>query len=133
MARRSNRSRPSRPSVWNMRCRNGKYITAICPNKLPPTARLNIRLPASFSSPRSTLFPSLRHVSALNMSKNTKQVKVMVVSRALMERSMMSVPSMMTVADVRTRWIKARLRTRAVFDRGGRDMTAGSTGSTPRD
>lgn len=45
----------------------------------------------------------------------------------------MSVPSMMTVADVRTRWIKARLRTRAVLDRGGRFMMAGSTGSTPRD
>lgn len=45
----------------------------------------------------------------------------------------MRVPSIITVADVSTRWIKARLRTRAVFDRGGRDMTAGSTGSTPRD
>lgn len=37
------------------------------------------------------------------------------------------------VAEVRTRWIRARVRTRAFFGRGGRDMTAGSTGSTPRD
>ena len=37
------------------------------------------------------------------------------------------------VAEVRTRWIKGRVRTRAFLERGGRVMTAGSTGSTPRD
>ena len=45
----------------------------------------------------------------------------------------MSVPSMIMLAEVRTRWIRARVRTRAPRGRGGRDMTAGSTGSTPRD
>lgn len=46
---------------------------------------------------------------------------------------MMMVPSMMMEAEVRTRWMRARVRTRAVRERGGRDMMAGSTGSTPRD
>lgn len=40
---------------------------------------------------------------------------------------------MMMEAEVRTRWMRARVRTRAVRERGGRDMMAGSTGSTPRD
>lgn len=43
------------------------------------------------------------------------------------------VPSMMMKAEVRTRWIKGRVRTRAFLARGGQVMTAGSTGSTPRD
>lgn len=45
----------------------------------------------------------------------------------------MMVPSMMMEAEVRTRWMRARVRTRAVRERGGRDIIAGSTGSTPRD
>ncbi len=40
---------------------------------------------------------------------------------------------MMTVADVRTRWMTGRVRTRAALERGGRFMIAGSTGSTPKD
>lgn len=36
-------------------------------------------------------------------------------------------------ADCRTRWRRALVRTRAVRERGGRDITAGSTGSTPSD
>lgn len=46
---------------------------------------------------------------------------------------MARVPSMMIDADVRTRWIRRRVRTRAVLERGGRDIMEGSTGSTPRD
>lgn len=37
------------------------------------------------------------------------------------------------VAEVSTRRMSGRVRTRAVRERGGRVMTAGSTGSTPRD
>jgi len=40
---------------------------------------------------------------------------------------------MMMVADWRTRWMSGRVRTRAWRGRGGSAMTAGSTGSTPRD
>ena len=46
---------------------------------------------------------------------------------------MLSVPSMMIVAEVRTRRMRGRVRTRAFLERGGRDITEGSTGSTPRD
>lgn len=46
---------------------------------------------------------------------------------------MTRVPSIMIAAEVRTRCIKARVRTRADLDRGGRFMIEGSTGSTPRD
>lgn len=46
---------------------------------------------------------------------------------------MASVPSMMIEAEVKTRCITRRVRTRAVLERGGRDMIEGSTGSTPRD
>ena len=74
------------------------------------------------------------------MSKKTKQVNVMVVSRAetLLSRDIsriyiQRVPSMIMVAEVRTRWMRGRVSTRAFFERGGRDITAGSTGSTPRD
>ena len=58
-------------------------MTASWPKRLPPTARLNIRFPVKANSPLRILLPSLRQVRALNMSKNTKQVKVMVVSRAV--------------------------------------------------
>lgn len=37
------------------------------------------------------------------------------------------------VAEVRTRRRRARVRTGALRGRGGRDITSGSTGSTPRD
>ena len=74
------------------------------------------------------------------MSKKTKQVKVMVVSRAVTVPSMdisriyvTIVPRTIMAADVSTRCITGRVSTRAVRDRGGRVMTAGSTGSTPRD
>jgi hypothetical protein len=40
---------------------------------------------------------------------------------------------MIMVAEVRTRWRRVRVRTRAFLGRGGRDMMEGSTGSTPRD
>ena len=46
---------------------------------------------------------------------------------------MIMVPTIIMVAEVRTRWIRGRVRTRAFFDRGGRVITAGSTGSTPSD
>ena len=77
------KSRSPRPSVWKIRWRNGTYMTASWPNRLPPTARLNMRFPVRANSPRRILLPSLRQVKALNMSKKTKQVKVMVVSRAV--------------------------------------------------
>ena len=40
---------------------------------------------------------------------------------------------MMMVADVITRLSKGTVKTRAVLDRGGRFIMAGSTGSTPSD
>ena len=40
---------------------------------------------------------------------------------------------MMILAEVRTRWMRARVRTRAFLDLGGRFIMEGSTGSTPRD
>jgi hypothetical protein len=40
---------------------------------------------------------------------------------------------MMMVAEVSTRWINGRVRTRADLVRGGRFIIDGSTGSTPRD
>ncbi len=40
---------------------------------------------------------------------------------------------MMMEAEVRTRWMSRRVSTRAVLERGGRDIIEGSTGSTPRD
>ncbi len=40
---------------------------------------------------------------------------------------------MMIEADVRTRCMTRRVRTRAFLERGGRDIMEGSTGSTPRD
>ena len=46
---------------------------------------------------------------------------------------MKRVPSMMMEAEVRTRVRSGRVRTRADLERGGRVITAGSTGSTPRD
>lgn len=46
---------------------------------------------------------------------------------------MASVPSIISMADVRTRRINGLVRTRACLGRGGRLMMEGSTGSTPRD
>lgn len=43
------------------------------------------------------------------------------------------VPHMMMAADVMTRVINGQVRTGALRFRGGRIMTSGSTGSTPRD
>ena len=40
---------------------------------------------------------------------------------------------MIMVADVRTRCMRARVRTRALFARGGRAIIEESTGSTPND
>lgn len=70
-----------RASVWKTICNGGKYITSICPRTDKETASKN------------TLFvknPTLkillvweRQLKALNISKNTKQVNVIVVSRGV--------------------------------------------------
>jgi hypothetical protein len=43
------------------------------------------------------------------------------------------VPSMIIEAEVKTRVMRGHVRTGALRFRGGRVMTSGSTGSTPRD
>jgi hypothetical protein len=80
-----------------------------------------------------------RQHMALNMSKATKVVKVMVVSRRDTMPSWpisfmytYSVPAVMSAALVSTRRHRARLRIGSLARRGGRRITAGSTGSTPR-
>ena len=68
-----------------------------------------------------------RELRALNMSKKTKQVKVMVVSRAviwpssIMSQNTHSVPQMMIDADSSTFRIRLRLK----ICRGGTHMNIG--------
>ena len=65
-----------------MACSGGKYITSSCPTSDIPTAMTNVLLVVR-PIDRIDLFIE-RHDKALNMSKNTKQVNVIVVSRGVM-------------------------------------------------
>ena len=79
-----------------------------------------------------------REPRALNMSKKTKHVKVMVVSLLVTCWSLISrqkihnVPMTMTVAEITTLTSKERVIIRSFTRRGGCFRTSGSTGSTPR-
>lgn len=107
---------------------------------LSETAQLNRVFEKRPISPRRTDFDSDRQFKALNISNNTKQVNVMVVSRLFTSPSVSiscvytSIVPIITIdADVRTRLIRAFVNTGAFRLRGGRLITSGSTGSTPRD
>ena len=78
----SNRSVRYNGSVRKMACSGGKYITNNCPTNDVPTATTNVLLVVR-PMERIDLFME-RHDKALNMSKNTKQVNVIVVSRGVM-------------------------------------------------
>jgi len=77
----SNKSVRYNGSVRNTACSGGKYITKNCPSNEAPTAMRNVLLVVS-PMERTDLFID-RHDSALNMSKKTKQVNVIVVSRGV--------------------------------------------------
>jgi len=81
----SNRSLGYNGSVRKIACNGGKYITISCPIMEPPTASRKVGLVVK-PMEKTDLFID-RHDKALNMSKNTKQVNVMVVSRGVMTLS----------------------------------------------
>jgi len=94
--------------------RGGKYITSSCPMTDKPTATQKTRLVVK---PTSNIDLSCDlELSALNMSKKTKVVKVMVVSRAVTFPSSMvdlrthMVPVVMKNADVTMLVIKDLVR-----------------------
>lgn len=69
-------------SVWNIVCKGPTYTTNICPTTDSVTAIKNIRFEKSPIV--KTLFVCDRHDKAFHISKNTKHVKVIVVSLAVM-------------------------------------------------
>lgn len=77
----NNRSVRYNGSVRKTACNGGKYITNSCPSNEAPTAMRNVLLVVN-PMERTDLFIE-RHDKALNMSKKTKQVNVIVVSRGV--------------------------------------------------
>src|SRR3569833_2382978 len=115
-------------------------MTSSWPARLSETAQLKRWFLSKPTSPRRMDLDSDRHESALNMSKSTKQVKVMVVSRRVTCPSSsiscvytIMVPNMMMKADCATRISRLRVSTASLRFRGGRFMTSLSTASTPSD
>ena len=75
------RSPNVKASVWKMYCNGGKYITASCPIMLSATASQNTVL---LNIPMSTIRRSWDlDERAFHISKNTKQVNVIVTSLGL--------------------------------------------------
>lgn len=111
-------------------------MTSICPITEKATARRNMRL---LKSPMvNTDFVCDLQLKALNMSKKTKQVNVMVVSLGVTIWSLISfrkinkVPRMMMSEDNTTLNIRSLVIMGCLVLRGGCFNTSWSTGSTPR-
>ena len=77
----NNRSVRCSGSVRKTACNGGKYITNSCPISEEPTAMMNVLLVVR-PMEKIDLFME-RHDMALNMSKKTKHVNVIVVSRGV--------------------------------------------------
>lgn len=111
-------------------------MTSICPITEKATARRNMRL---LKSPMVNAdFVCDLQLKALNMSKKTKQVNVIVVSLGVTIWSLISflkmnkVPKMMMSEDRTTLKIRSLVIMGCLVLRGGCLSTSWSTGSTPR-
>lgn len=132
----SNRSVRYNGSVRKMACSGGKYITSNCPTNDVPTATTNVLLVVR-PMERIDLFME-RHAKALNMSKKTKQVNVIVVSRGVIILSCISLQNIHNVPDTMIAELLMICTNNpsdtigSLTRRGGDFITSLSTGSTPK-